>query len=128
MKKILMAMLVLFYLSHGQEVKVVGMEFAVAIQNREPIGVSDRFPPDIGKVYCWTKIQATTVPTRIYHVWIYDDKEMARVELDITYHTFRTWSSKNILPQWKGKWTVVIEDEYGNKLAEKSFEITESWH
>ncbi len=127
MRRILPVILLLFYISYGQEVKVLDMQFAVAIQNREPIGISDRFPPDIGKIYCWTEIQTEKVPTKIYHVWMYNGEEMARVELGITYHTFRTWSSKNILPQWKGKWTVIVEDENGNKIAEKSFEITESW-
>ena len=126
-RKILFLFFILFSFSYAQNIKVIDMKFAVAIQNREPIGISERFPPDIGKVYCWTKIYSDKVPTKIYHVWYYKGKEMARVELGITYSTFRTWSSKNILPEWVGSWKVVVEDENGNKLAEKSFEITENW-
>ncbi|WP_297454495.1 DUF2914 domain-containing protein [Persephonella sp.] len=123
----LMVFLLVFSFSFAQNVQVEDMEFAVAIQDREPIGISNKFPPDIGKVYCWTKIIATKVPTKIYHVWVYKGNEMARVELGITYPTFRTWSSKKILPTQTGKWTVIVEDEEGNKIAQKSFEITENW-
>ena len=127
LRKVFFLFFLIYSLSFAQNVKVVDMKFAVAIQDKEPIGVSERFPPDIGKVYCWTKIQSDTVPTKIYHVWYYKGREMARVELGITYNTFRTWSSKNILPEWVGNWKVVVEDEKGNKVAEKSFEITENW-
>ncbi|WP_457626910.1 DUF2914 domain-containing protein [Persephonella sp.] len=127
MRKVLAIFLIFVSFAVAQSVKVEDMQFAVAIQDREPIGISERFPPDIGKIYCWTKVIAEKVPTKIYHVWYYGDKEMARVELGITYHTFRTWSSKKILPQWTGTWKVVVEDEEGNKIAEKSFEITENW-
>lgn len=127
MKKIIFAFLFIFTFSYAQIVEVADMKFAVAVQEREPVGISEKFPPEIGKVYCWTKIIAHKVPTKIYHVWIYNGQEMARVELGITYPTFRTWSSKKILPKWKGKWTVTVEDEEGNKVAEKSFEITKNW-
>jgi len=126
-KKFFIVFLMVFSISFAQNVKVEDIKFAVAIQDREPVGISEKFPPDIGKVYCWTKVVAQEVPTNIYHVWYYGDREMARVELGITYHTFRTWSSKKILPQWVGTWKVVVEDENGNKIAEKSFEITENW-
>ncbi|SNZ06280.1 Protein of unknown function [Persephonella hydrogeniphila] len=127
MRRVIGVFLILVTFSFAQTIKVQGMEFAVAIQDREPIGISDKFPPDIGKVYCWTKIYTEKIPTKIYHVWYYQGNEMARVELGITYHTFRTWSSKKILPQWTGEWTVVVEDENGNEIARKSFEITEHW-
>ncbi|NPA12906.1 MAG: DUF2914 domain-containing protein [Aquificae bacterium] len=126
-KRGIFLILFVFSFAFAQTVSVEDMKFAVAIQDREPIGISDKFPPDIGKVYCWTKVKASQVPTKIYHVWYYKGREMARVELGITYPVFRTWSSKNILPQWVGKWTVVVEDEEGNKVAEKSFEITPDW-
>ncbi|WP_457643002.1 DUF2914 domain-containing protein [Persephonella sp.] len=127
MRSVIAVFLVLISVSFAQTVRVLDMQFAVAIQDREPIGISERFPPDIGKVYCWTKVSADNVPTKIYHVWYYNDREVARVELGITYSVFRTWSSKTILPQWVGTWKVVVEDENGNPVAEKSFEITENW-
>ncbi|WP_457640072.1 DUF2914 domain-containing protein [Persephonella sp.] len=127
MRSVIAVFLVLISVSFAQTVRVLDMQFAVAIQDREPIGISERFPPDIGKVYCWTKVSADNVPTKIYHVWYYNDREVARVELGITYSVFRTWSSKTILSQWVGTWKVVVEDENGNPVAEKSFEITENW-
>jgi len=125
--RFLIIFLTFFYIAFAQSVKIEKIEFAVAIQDRNPIGTSDKFPADIGKIYCWTKVVAEKIPTKIYHVWYYGNREMARVELGIMYHTFRTWSSKKILPQWIGTWKVIVEDEEGNKVAEKSFEITDNW-
>ncbi|ACO04363.1 MAG TPA: DUF2914 domain-containing protein [Persephonella sp.] len=120
---LIFSILMIITISKASQIEVIDMKFARDVVNREPVDVSDRFPPDIGRVYCWTKIKADTVPTKIYHVWYYNEKEMAKVELEIRYPVFRTWSYKTILPQWTGEWKVVVQDEEGNNIYEKTFEI-----
>ncbi len=104
-------------------VEVVDMKFAEKIVNRQPVNVSNEFPSNIGKVYCWTKIRAFEVPTYIVHQWYYKGKLMASVKLDIRSPLFRTWSSKRIIPQWKGTWRVVVKDANGSIVASKEFLI-----
>ncbi|WP_457644178.1 DUF2914 domain-containing protein [Persephonella sp.] len=126
MRKILVAFSLIIAIttsSIASQIEVIDMKFARNVVDREPVEVAETFPPDVNRVYCWTKIKADPVPTKIYHVWYYGDKEMAKVELEIRYPVFRTWSYKTILPQWSGKWKVVVQDEEGNRIYEKSFEI-----
>jgi len=113
-------------ISFSQEdvlVEVVDMKFAEKVVNKEPVNVSNKFPANIGKVYCWTKIKAFEVPTYIVHQWYYKGKLMASVKLDIKSPIFRTWSSKRIIPQWKGTWRVVVKDSNGSVVASKEFLI-----
>jgi len=119
--------LVVVSFSFAQPVKVLDIQFAVAVQEGEPVGISEKFPPDIGKVYCWSKVEAEKVPVKIYHVWYYGDKEVAKVELEVKSKLYSVWSAVSINPQWKGVWKVEVQDGGGNRLAEKSFEITENW-
>ena len=55
--------------------------------------------------------------TEITHVWYYQDSELARVTLPVRSSNWRTYSSKRFLPQWAGKWVVVVLDEEQNEIA-----------
>ncbi|WP_457642113.1 DUF2914 domain-containing protein [Persephonella sp.] len=125
LRNLFFIVLMIVFNSNASEIKVLEIYFAENVENRKPINISETFPNTIKRVYCWTKIKAENPPTKIYHVWYHKDKEMARVELDIKYPYFRTWSYKTILSHWIGKWKVVVEDKNGNPLAEKEFEIVE---
>jgi len=104
-------------------VEVVDMKFAKSVENKEPVDVSTFFPSTVKKVYCWTKIRAFKVPTYVVHEWYYKGKLMASVKLDIKSNLFRTWSSKRILPTWKGNWRVIVKDANGSVVASKEFII-----
>ncbi|RMD47707.1 MAG: DUF2914 domain-containing protein [Aquificota bacterium] len=123
---ILLAIFAFINISKAEEdslIEVLDMKVAEKIINREPVDVSDTFPKDIKKVYCWTKIRAFKVPTFILHEWYYKDRKIASVKLKITYPVFRTWSSKRIIESWTGKWRVVVKDENGSIIADKEFYI-----
>ncbi len=108
---------------YAEDVEVLEAHLAISVKNRQPVGVAERFPNTVKRVYLWTKIKAKKPPTYIYHVWYYRGKEMAKIKLYIKYSVFRTWSFKTILPQWVGPWRVVVEDINGNPIYEKSFEV-----
>ncbi len=108
------------------ETRVIAIKIAKDVKNREPIGVAEVFPNTVKKLYCWTKVITTNPPTFILHEWCYNGKKMASVKLDIKYSTFRTWSSKRILPNWTGKWKCVVKDENGKEIAQKGFTIKKS--
>ena len=104
-------------------VDVIDMKFAEKVVNRVSVNVSTEFPSNIKRVYCWTKVKAFEVPTYIFHEWYYKGKIMASVKLDIRSPLFRTWSSKRIIPAWKGNWRVVVKDANGSIVASKEFLI-----
>jgi hypothetical protein len=94
------------------------------VQDREPVGESDSFPADIGKIWCWSKI-ADGKGTTIQHVYYYGDEKKAAVALSIGSPLWRTYSSKKILPDWTGTWRVDIVAEDGAVLKSLDFTVGE---
>ncbi|MFB0525899.1 MAG: DUF2914 domain-containing protein [bacterium] len=103
----------------------VETKLGTAVEERELIGEASTFPPSVGKVYCWTFVSGAEEPREITHVWYYGVEKMAEVVLPVKYPGYRTWSYKTILPEWKGRWSVEILDEAGNKLDSIALEIAE---
>ena len=99
------------------------MQICSSVENRQPIGISSSFSADVDCVCCFTKLSSDQDMTSISHVWYYNDKEMADIELQIKAKTWRTWSSKKILNSWTGKWRVDIVSPGGEVLATKEFNI-----
>ena len=97
--------------------------FARGVVAREPVGVSDTFPADVGEVYFFTHVLGAEEPTEILHVWIHNGWEMAIVPLEVQSPSWRTWSSKRILPEWTGEWTVEVRETDGTVIYRASFRI-----
>ncbi len=106
----------------GQGVRVEDAAIATDVIDLTPQGVSDTFPATISKLYAFTRIVGAEGETMVKHLWFYKDRLMAEVELPVRSPSWRTYSSKNILPSWTGNWRVDITDEDGNLL--KSLEFT----
>lgn len=130
MKKLVVLFIIMVFLSllQAQEAKqtmlqVKDFAFCTGVENRTPVGVDSLFPSDVGRVYTFTKIVGASEPTSIFHVYYYNDKEMARIELKIGGSPWRTWSYKTILPEWKGTWKLEVLDADGNVLTSKTFKI-----
>ncbi len=93
------------------------------VVNRTPVDVSDRFPSTVGKVYTFTRVVGAEGETVVKHLWFYGDRLMAEVTLPVRSANWRTYSSKIILPGWKGKWRVDITTEDGILLKSLEFVI-----
>ncbi len=110
----------------ASELTVTRAVVARAVENREPVGEGTEFPPDVQELACFTQIEGADGETVIYHTWRHGDEVKAKVELSIRGSSWRTWSTKKILPHWTGEWSVKVEDADGNLLTIVSFSITES--
>ncbi|WP_025324346.1 DUF2914 domain-containing protein [Deferrisoma camini] len=97
--------------------------FCRSVEAREPVGVADTFPADVGEVTFFTQILGAEGSQQILHVWIYDGREMAIVPLDVEGPSWRTWSTKRILPEWKGDWIVEVRTVDGAVLHEARMRI-----
>jgi hypothetical protein len=84
---------------------------------------ADAFTAEAGQVYCLTRIRNLDVPATVTHVWYHEGKTMARVDLTIGSSDWRTWSSKRILPEWKGAWEVKVLDANGVVLGSGGFAV-----
>ncbi len=78
------------------------------VEDRTPRGIRQIYPSTIGTLYCFTHLLEIASEGTIYHIWYHGDSEVAKVELSISPPQWRTWSSKIILPGWKGHWKVEI--------------------
>ncbi len=105
------------------ELKVSESAIAASIEGLTPEGISDTFPSSVSKVYAFSKIIGSKEETSIKHLWFYEDKLMAEVTLPIRSVSWRTYSSKRILPEWTGQWRVEITSEDGLSLKTLHFNI-----
>ncbi|RUM61491.1 MAG: DUF2914 domain-containing protein [Persephonella sp.] len=98
------------------------------VENREVINPSDEFPNSLDRIYCLSSIKTDEAPTTVYHVWYYNGKEIAKVELPVNANSpsYRVWSSKKIIPSFTGDWKLVVEDKDGNVLGKKEFKVVKA--
>jgi membrane protein implicated in regulation of membrane protease activity len=52
----------------------------------------------------------------ITHRWIYNGENKGEVQFQIGGDRWRVYSSKTLVPEWTGTWTVDVVDGDGNKL------------
>ena len=93
------------------------------VVDQEPIDVGDSFEASVAKLYCFTKIIGAQEAIEIAHVWYYGDVERTRINLSVEASSWRTWSSKKIIPEWKGPWRVEVTSEDGTSLKTIDFTI-----
>jgi len=123
---IMMSVLIASVVSFAQvapEVTLEDIQICTSVEDRVPVGVNTSFPGDVERLYCFTKISSNQDEGSIFHVWLHNDQVMARIELSTKAKTWRTWSTKKILPSWTGKWRVDIETPDGTLMGSKEFEI-----
>ena len=86
------------------------------IENRAPIGRGSVFHTSIGRLYCFTKVVGAETDTTIIHHWYLNGKLKASVTLPVNSASWRTWSSKDIMPNESGDWMVEILTADGDAL------------
>ena len=104
-------------------VKVDSIFICTSVQNRQPVGTDSVFTSDVGKLYCFTKLSSESDTSEISHVWFYNNKQMAKINLPMNAKSWHTWSAKTIMPAWKGDWRVEIQDSEGNVISKISFRL-----
>jgi len=126
MKKVLLTTFLIFgvfTLVLGQDIAVESMEFGIDVQDRQIVGADTSFASTVGAVYCFTHIVGVQDTADISHIWYHEGDERANVTLNVRSNSWRTWSSKNILEAWTGKWSVDVVGPNGDVIATESFTI-----
>lgn len=95
--------------------------FTTEIKDKEPVSDLKQFSADTRRIFYFTELTGLNGHT-ITHRWEYNGQVMAEVKFEISGERWRTWSSKNMLPAWLGKWSVSVLDEGGNVIDQKEFE------
>ncbi|MGE3481104.1 MAG: DUF2914 domain-containing protein [Gammaproteobacteria bacterium] len=102
--------------------EVTRAQFATAIDAREPVDdLTEASAANTNKVYFFTELRDLEGQT-VTHRWTHNGNTLAEVSFTPGSARWRVWSSKELLPEWTGTWTVAVVDAGGNMLIEKSFE------
>jgi hypothetical protein len=109
--------------AQAADLRVVDGTITSAIKNQLPVDRIESYRADFGKLYCFTRIVGAQEDTEVTHVWYYQDAELARVTLPVKSSDWRTYSSKRFLPQWAGRWKVVVLDGEGDEIATVPFSL-----
>lgn len=127
MRKVKIAALALLALTlasaAGAEMVLSRSEFARSVFAREPDGVAQNFPPDVGEVFFFNQLTGVAGPTIVKHVWIFDNAVQMEVKLEVEGEGWRVWSSKKISAQQSGNWNVEVLDSAGNVLESATFTV-----
>jgi hypothetical protein len=107
-------------LAQEPSLSVEKIVFATGVEDREPVGEATEFDASVGRVYCWTKVQAAEVPTEIRHVWSLNGEKVSEVALQIRFPSTRTWSYKTISA---GNWKVEVVDDAGTVISSAEFTV-----
>jgi len=91
------------------------------IENREPIDSLSEIPDGTNKVYFFTEV-LNKADTHVTHRWLRNGVLEAEVVLKIGSNRWRTYSSKNLVPELhSGNWQVEVIDQQNNLLASAVF-------
>jgi len=94
-----------------------------AVVERTPVDAIQSYPVSIGELYCFTRVAGALQGESLTHIWLYEGREMARIDLLVGAGNWRTWSLKTFIPEWKGSWRVDIFDGAGKKLMSIPFTL-----
>ncbi|MFH1262271.1 MAG: DUF2914 domain-containing protein [Pseudomonadota bacterium] len=95
-----------------------------SVENRVPVGVADRFLPDGGRIYVFTKVGLdASKEGSIKHVWRFGGREVASLKLLVKGPQWRTYSSKLIDGSHKGDWVVDVMTDQGELLKSVPFKV-----
>jgi len=103
--------------------EVQDVAIGTGVYERVPTGISSNFEPSVGKLYAFTRIVGAEGDTRVYHKWYRGDVLVADVPLNVRSNDWRTWSTKNVQPDWTGDWRVVVVSEDGSILGMVKFAV-----
>ena len=90
------------------------------IEGHEPVDRLDTVPLTLGEVYYFTELRGME-GERVVHRWEYRGEMMAEVAFDVGGDRWRVWSSKRLVPKWRGEWRALLLDAGGAVLAEERF-------
>lgn len=100
----------------AQDISVVEAVVCQEVVDRMPVGSGDMIPAGTDRVFCFTRIEGAQAETEITHNWYYQGSLKASVVLPVRNANWRTWSSKTLLPEWKGEWMVEVLSKDGAPL------------
>ena len=95
-------------------------QFTTAIENREPVDQVTFVSNDVETIYLYSDLRGFAGQT-VTHRWLHGGETRAEVTFEVLGPRWRVWSSKDLLEDWIGDWTVEIVSEAGEVIAAETF-------
>jgi hypothetical protein len=105
--------------AEAKEGEVARAAFAQAIEDREPMGEIEHLPEGADEVYYFTELRGLEGQT-VTHRWLYQGEVKAEVSFEVGGPRWRVYSSKDLLPDWTGDWTVEVVSGDGRVLRQSA--------
>ena len=107
----------------SEEAPTALAQFTTAVEDREPVDQVSFVPNDVRQIFFFSDLRGLMGQT-VKHRWIYDGEIQAEVAFEVRGPRWRVWSSKELLPDLLGDWTVEIVDGSGEVIAAETFTYT----
>ena len=110
----------------ASEFSVLRAYICKGIEQSEPTEAGKSFVPvsdGVLRLCTFSEIGGPARRDTVLHVWFWGEREMARVPLGERGPRWRTWSTKQILDEWRGEWHVDIVDRAGALLSRLDFSV-----
>lgn len=104
--------------SSDASLTLLDLAIATAVVDREPEGASNSFDSTPPLFLCYSSFDQRNESATVTHVWTWNDREMARVELDVGKSPkWRTWSRQRLQPDQAGRWSCEVLGPDGARLG-----------
>ena len=94
--------------------------FTTEIVDREPVNDLNSFSTDIKQIYFFTDIRNMS-GNRVTHRWVHNGETRAEISFNVGGPRWRVYSSKNLVAEWVGDWTVEVVNSAGTVIHTDSF-------
>lgn len=101
------------------ESQISRAQFTSAVLDREPTDEITAIDPGVDKIFFFTELR-NMEGTSITHRWSLNGSVMAEVTFKVRASRWRVYSSKTLLPEWRGEWVVDVLDENGSILETRT--------
>ncbi|HEX7026986.1 MAG TPA: DUF2914 domain-containing protein [Gammaproteobacteria bacterium] len=93
--------------------------FTSAVENHEPVDQLTDADTNMKTLLFFTELMDFQGET-VIHRWQYNGQNMAEVKFQVGGPRWRVWSSKNMMPEWVGTWTVSVVNGAGEVVASET--------
>ena len=100
----------------AQQGNIARAQFTSGILDREPVDNVTSLDNQTERVMFFTELRNMENKT-IVHRWELNGEVMAAITFNVRGPRWRVHSSKELLPEWTGKWVVTVLDENGAELG-----------
>ncbi|MEL6178559.1 MAG: DUF2914 domain-containing protein [Myxococcota bacterium] len=110
---------------HKPRLEVIEAALATSVEDRQPVGRSNRFNADVGKVWAWIKVRNSGEgPSPVTMLWKHEGQEIFSTDLKVGVSKgWRTWTRKTISSKRTGRWTVEVRDHEDKLLKKLPFTV-----